>query len=183
VARAGGVEEATADLDRVLAAVDHVRAERAAGAAPPLPAVVPPSSYTFEIAKGTRIFIEICVGRWSRDFTRQYVADFKEVAAPLLGRRWGKLCNLDAWLPTEPDAAETLIDFLRWSIESGMSCVGYVISNPSARLQARRIIESSNVALMCAFFAAEDEAMRWLRRSGLADGDGPISEARPSRPR
>jgi hypothetical protein len=169
IARAGSGAPEIADLERVLATIARVRAERTAEAAPPLPAVVPASSYRFSIAPGARIFVEVCAGRWSRDFTHRYVAEFKEQVAPLLGRPWGKLCNLDAWLPTEPDAAETLIEFLRWSIESGMTRVAYVISNPSARLQARRIIESSNVALMCAFFAAEGEAMDWLRRSGLAE--------------
>jgi len=88
-------------------------------------------------------------------------------AAPLLGRPWGKLCDLDAWLPTAPDAAETIIDFLKWSIAQGMVSVAYVIGNPDARLQARRIIEASRVDVRCDFFASEAEGLSWLRRNGL----------------
>ncbi len=105
--------------------------------------VVPASAYRFEVVAGTQIFVEVCAGCWSREFTERYVADFKAALAPLLGRPWGKLCDLDAWLPTAPDAAETIIDFLKWSIEERMVAVAYVISNPDARLQARRIIEAS----------------------------------------
>jgi hypothetical protein len=131
------------------------------------PSALPESSYRFSIVPGTQIFIEICAGRWSKDFTRRYVAEFKETVAPLLGRPWGKLCDLNAWMPTEPDAAETIIDFLKWSIEQRMTFVAYVISNPDARLQARRIIESSNVAVMSGFFATEGEGLIWLRENGL----------------
>ncbi len=153
-------------LRRVESAVEARRAELASGAAP-VPAVVPPSSYRFEVVAGTQIFVEVCAGCWSREFTERYVADFKAALAPLLGRPWGKLCDLDAWLPTAPDAAETIIDFLKWSIEERMVAVAYVISNPDARLQARRIIEASLVGVRCGFFVSEAEGLAWLRHDGL----------------
>jgi len=151
---------------RVEAAVSARRAELAAGASP-VPAAVPASAYRFAVVPGTQIFTEVCEGCWSREFTLRYVADFKAAVAPLLGRPWGKLCDLDAWLPTAPDAAETIIDFLKWSIAQGMVSVAYVIGNPDARLQARRIIEASRVDVRCDFFASEAEGLAWLRRNGL----------------
>nr|MBK7069614.1 hypothetical protein [Deltaproteobacteria bacterium] len=132
-----------------------------------MPAAVPASAYRFAVVPGTQIFTELCEGCWSLEFTLRYVADFKAAVAPLLGRPWGKLCDLDAWLPTAPDAAETIIDFLKWSIAQGMVSVAYVIGNPDARLQARRIIEASRVDVRCDFFASEAEGLAWLRRNGL----------------
>lgn len=159
-------EAAIAPFARVEEMVGLRRAERGAGP-PPAPMLVPDSSYRFSIVPGTQIFVEICAGRWSRELTRRYIDDFKATVAPLLGRPWGKLCNLDAWLPTEPDAAESIIEFLKWSIQEQMTFVAYVISNPGARLQARRIIESSNVAVRCGFFVTEEEGLAWLEQKGL----------------
>ncbi|MDB4931644.1 MAG: methyl-accepting chemotaxis protein, partial [Myxococcaceae bacterium] len=152
-------------LRRVESAVAARRAALSAGA-PPLPSEVPASAWRFAIVPGARIFVEVCAGCWSREFTARYVADFKAAVAPLLGAPWAKLCDLDAWLPTAPDAAELIIDFLKWSIEQRMQSVAYVIANPDARLQARRIIEASNVDLRCGFFVSEAEGLAWLRRNG-----------------
>jgi hypothetical protein len=154
-----------ASARRVESAVAARRSALSAGAAP-MPAEVPASSWRFEIVPATRIFVEVCAGCWSRELASRYVADFKAAAAPLIGSPWAKLCDLDAWLPTAPDAAEIIIDFLKWSIEQGMQSVAYVIGNPDARLQARRIIEASQVDLRCGFFVSEAEALAWLRRRG-----------------
>lgn len=146
---------------RVASAIAARTAALAAGAAP-APGGEPAPSYRFEVVAGAPVFVEVCVGRWSREFTARYVADFKAAVAPLLGRPWGKLCDLDAWLPTAPDAAETIIEFLKWSIEERMVSVAYVIGNPDARLQARRIIEASHVDVRCGFFASAAEGLAWL---------------------
>jgi hypothetical protein len=154
-------------LERTQRTIDARRAD--IGSAPaPAPLMVPESSYRFAIVPGEPVFHEVCVGRWSRDFTAQYVADIKAALSPLAGRPWAKLCNLDGWLPTEPDATELIIDFLKWSLEQKMMYVAYVISNPSVRLQARRIIETSTVHVISGFFATEDEGLAWLQRKGLA---------------
>jgi len=166
LAQASRNERSIEALKRIAEMIEARRKELGAGP-PPMPIEIPESAYHFHIVPGTRIFVEVCIGRWSAQFTRQYVADFKKTLAPLLGRPWGKLCNLDAWLPTEPDAAEHIIGFLQWSIQSQMTYVAYVISNPGARLQARRIIESANVNLICGFFATEDEGLQWLTLKGL----------------
>jgi hypothetical protein len=154
-------------LSRVEALATHRQEEIAGESAPAAPAEVPESFYRFDFMPGARVFYVDCGGRWSRDFTRQYVEDFKRTVAPLLGRPWGKLINIDRWLPTEPDAAEAIIDFLRWAISEQMVRVAYVLSNPSSRLQARRIVETSNADVIAEFFATEEEGIDWLRQSGL----------------
>jgi hypothetical protein len=45
--------------------------------------------------------------------------------------------------------------------------IAYILSNPSSRLQAKRIIETSNAAVLSEFFATEDEGLAWLRAIGL----------------
>jgi hypothetical protein len=160
-------------LERTRKTIDDRRSDVGA-APPPAPPVVPESSYRLSIVEGARILHEVCIGRWSKEFTVQYVVDIKAALSPLVGRPWGKLCNLDGWLPTEPDATELIIEFLKWSLEQRMMVVAYVISNPAVRLQARRIIETSTVHVISGFFATECEGLAWLQRKGF-DGDPLVS--------
>jgi len=156
-----------ARLERTQTSIEERRRDLGA-TPPPAPPVVPQSSYRLSLVEGAAILTEVCVGRWSKEFTVQYVAEIKAALSPLLGRPWGKLCNLDGWLPTEPDATELIIEFLKWSLEQKMMYVAYVISNPALRLQARRIIETSTVNVISGFFATESEGLAWLQRKGLS---------------
>ncbi|HTN87575.1 MAG TPA: hypothetical protein VL242_28020 [Sorangium sp.] len=164
---AGASGAGLAALRRVEATVGARQTASASGGPTPSPSSAAEMSYRFDILGGSRIFYEACIGCWSRDFTEKYIVDLKQAVAPLLGRPWSRVVNLDGWLPTGPDAAELIIDLLRWAIAEQLARTAFVLSHPTSRLQARRIIESSALDVISEFFVTEDEALAWLRQHGF----------------
>jgi hypothetical protein len=179
---AGALGPTLASLRAIEGILAARREESHAPPPPSTPGTPPPSSYRFEVFAGTRIFYEVCVGRWSRAFTEKYIARFKEEVAPLLGAPWAKLCDLGGWLSTHPDAVELIMGFLTWSIDAGMAHVAYVIPDAAARLQTRRIIEDTPLlAARSELFPSAQAGLAWLAARGYptSPGDDEPGDDRP----
>jgi hypothetical protein len=164
---AGATGNDRAALER---ARDLAQAERDTPTSAPRPAAQPEPEpeWHFDILDGAPILHVVCVGRWSKEVAQRYVDEQKANVAPLIGRPWGYLCNLDRWLPTHPDAAELIVEFLLWTINSGMARVAYIISDVETRLRTRLQIqrifdEVAGLRVIGQFFATDEEGERWLR--------------------
>ncbi|WP_437507361.1 hypothetical protein [Sorangium sp. So ce1099] len=164
---AGASGAVLAALRRVEATVEARQMASASGGPRPSPTSAAEMSYRFDILDGSRIFYEACVGCWSREFHAE-VHRRPQAGRGAAARAAVEPRGQPRWLAAHgTGAAELIIDLLRWAIAEQLARTAFVLSNPTSRLQARRIIESSVLDVILELFVTEGEALAWLRQHGV----------------
>ena len=114
-----------------------------------------------------KLMIAKVYGIWKKETAEAYHDEYMKIVQPFLGDKWAKLTNLTNWKSSYPEIIEIIGKHMRWCQENGAVFSVYVIENPVAQSQLKRMITSGDASSITKIFRTHEEADRFLKENGF----------------
>ena len=122
----------------------------------------------FHIWREQRVVLAVAKGSWDRITAEEYSAEFKKVAAQLVGSQWAHIVYLDQWELGVPEIEPIIRELVQWCIANHLRFAAQVYCpHMVKRYQLERMIVDSTEFFERRVYPTQHEAFQWLASEGF----------------
>lgn len=122
---------------------------------------------TFELQREGRILVAKFKGAWNMESALNYQDAIQPMAAPLMGKPWAMISNMDEWELFTPECAPIIIKLSQAAYRGGLSREAMVNQTDSVKMQIFHKPISRFPEFQRAFFTTQEQARSWLNEQGF----------------
>lgn len=122
----------------------------------------------FKIWREQQVLLAAVNGSWDRNTAEEYAAEFRRLAAPLVGTDWAHIVYLDQWQLGVPEIEPVIRELVRWCIDSKMRYAAQIYCpHMVKKYQLERMIIDHTDVFERRVYPTQEEAFQWLTAKGF----------------
>jgi hypothetical protein len=120
---------------------------------------------SWQISINNNVAIQVFYGSWNEEAVINYVKDFRQTVAPLIGSDWAILSVFEDWELGVPEIEHHVEEHCRWFIEHGCRKDCHVYSPSYAKqMQLDKMVPFVDEQYERRVFANFNDARQWLQK-------------------